>query len=187
MLNLSPNELPMDKSTVEVVEAGVYPAVISLIVDLGIQKQKKFDSKDKPDDKCTQADWDVSRQIWYSFTLPTERFEVETDGEVVLRDQILGKMYKVSRSDKSNLMKMYKSVVKDGRSLGDMVGMPVTVTTGITSGGKARVDNVAPPMRGSSVDAPLNEPMVVSEAHWDTVDDLLLPEFIKEMIKNRVQ
>lgn len=188
MLNMNPNDVPAtSSSSAPVLEAGVYPGVISLIVDLGIQKNKKFDSQNKPDEQCTDADYDVGHFLWYSFALPTERYEAEYDDETVERDQIIGKQYKVSKSDKANLTIMYKAVVKDGRTFGEMVGMPVTVTSGITSGGKAKVVSIAGPMRGTNVADPIKPPMIVSDADWDNVDDLDIPDFLKEMIKNRVQ
>ena len=189
MLNMTPNNIPSTgTSSTPVIETGVYPGVISMIVDLGIQKNKKFDSKDKPDEVCTNDDYDIAHQIWYSFTLPTERYTVEdSDGNEVERDAVVGTQYKVSKSDKANLIKMYKAVVKDGRTFGEMLGMPVTVTTGLTSGGKAKVANVAGPMRGTQVAPPLRDPMLVTEDDWDNVDDLDIPDFLKTMIKNRVE
>ncbi len=189
MLNMTPSSMPSTgSSSAPVIETGVYPGVISLIADLGIQKNKKFDSKDKPDESCTDDDYDIGHQLWYSFTLPTERYLVEdADGEQVERDAVVGAQYKVSKSDKSNLIKMYKAVVKDGRTFGSMLGMAVTVTTGLTSGGKAKVVNVAGPMRGSQVAPPLREPLLVTEYDWVNVDDLEIPDFLKTMIKNRVE
>jgi len=187
MLNVTPNEIPAEKSTTPVIESGTYHAIISLIVDLGMQKEKIFESKDKPDEACTEEDYKIGHQLWFSFTLPTERYEVEVDGEVFERDQVLGKQYKMSKSDKSNLIIMYKAVVKDGRNFGQMVGMPVTVTTGMTSGGNPKVMSVSSPMKGAVVAAPLVEPFIVDEGEWDNVDELKLPDFLKDMIKNRVQ
>ncbi len=193
MLNMTPNDVPATgSSSAPKIEDGVYPGLISMIVDLGVQKNKKFDSKDKPDEACTDADYDVGHMLWYSFCLPTERYEAEYEGETVERDQVIGKQYKVSKSDKSNLVKMYKAVVKDGRNFGEMLSMPVTITSGTTSGGKPRVDGVAGPMRGSSVGAPLREPILVTDADWEAIDNEAdnapdIPDFLKDMIKNRVQ
>lgn len=188
MLNMTPNDMPSSpsSSSAPTLEAGVYPGVISLIMDLGIQKDKKYDSRMKDDDICTDDDYNIGHQLWFSFCLPTERYEVEQDGEVVERDMLIGKKFLLSKSDKSNLIKMYRAVVKDGRTFGQMIGMPVTVTTGLTSGGKAKVVSIAGPMRGTSVGEPLDPPMLVDEDKWNEVDSLNIPEFLKEMIHNRL-
>lgn len=189
MLNLNPNTTPStgSGSSAPVLEAGTYPGVISLIVDLGVQKQKKFDSRMKSDDDCTEADYDTGHFLWYSYALPTERYESEYDGEVTQRDQVVGEQLRVSSSDKAKLVLRYKAIVKDGRSYGEMLGMPVTVTTGLTSGGKAKVMSVTAPMRGMAVGEPLRAPLLVTDADYDKLEDLELPPFIKEMIANRVQ
>jgi len=187
MLNMTPNEMPAtNTSSAPTIEDGVYPAVISLIADLGVQKNKIYESRGKADDDCTPDDYDIGHQLWFSFSLPTERYTAEYEGEEVTRDPVLGKGFKVSKSDKSNLVKMYTAVVKDGRSFGEMLGMPVTVTTGTTSGGKPKVVSIAAAMRGTSVADPINDLVLVSEDDWDNVDDLAIPDFLKTMIKERV-
>lgn len=188
MLNLTPNEVPSTgTSSTPLLPAGVYPGVISLIADLGQQRDVKFDSQKKSADDLTDADYEQAHQLWFSFALPTERYEVEYDDETVLRDQVIGKMYKVSNSEKANLIKMYQAVVTDGRNFGEMIGMPVTVTTGMTSGNKPKVTGIAAPMRGMTVTDPVREPLLVTQNDWEGVDDLEIPEFIKDLIKNRVQ
>lgn len=188
MLNITPNEVESTGSSdAPKIEDGSYPAVISLIVDLGVQRQKKFDSKDKPDEACTDADYDEGHQLWYSFCLPTERYTLEGDDGPYERDQIVGKQYKMSRSDKSNLVIMYKALVKDGRTFGEMIGMPCLVNTGTTSGGKTKVVSVNPPMRGMAVGEPLVAPKIVTDEDYDNIDNIDLPDFLKDMINNRVK
>ena len=184
-MNVKPNDLPKAASNSPKVEAGVYPGLISLICDLGIQKDKKYDSRGKSDDACTDEDYEIAHKVWFSFTLPTERYEVENNGNTEVRDQVIGVKYTLSNNEKSNLMKMYKAVVKDNRTFGQMLGMPVTVTVGMTNTGNPKVTGVAGPMRGTTVAEPLREPMLVDEGDWDNVDDLDLPEFLKDMIKAR--
>ena len=174
-------------SSTPVLEASTYPGIISLIVDLGVQKNKKFDSRAIPDEQCTDKDYDIAHFLWYSYTLPTERYESEYEGEISLRDQVVGEQLRVSSSDKAKLVQRYKAVVKDGRSYGEMLGMPVTVTTGLTSGGKAKVVGVSAPMRGMAVGEPLNPPLLVTDTDYDNVDNLQIPDFIKTMIKERMQ
>ncbi len=189
MLNMNPTTTPSSGSgsSAPVLEASTYPGLISLIVDLGVQKNKKFDSRLKDDADCTEDDYDIAHFLWYSYTLPTERYESEYEGELSLRDQVVGEQLRVSSSDKAKLVIRYKAIVKDGRNYGDMLGMPVTVQTGLTSGGKAKVTGVSAPMRGMDVGQPLREPLLVTDEDWDNVDNLELPDFLKNMIKERVQ
>ena len=190
MLNVNINTMQVEAApnTTPMLEPGTYPAVISMIVELGKQRRQKFETLGRKESELTDRDFTTAQYIWVSYTLPTERYTMISDeGEEYERDQVVGEQLKWSTHEKSNLVKRYTAICRDGRDFMDMIGMPVTVTTGLTSGGKPKVIGVSAPMKGTQVAAPLREPLMVQDNQWDQVDDIDMPEFIRKMIKERVK
>lgn len=138
----------MGTSDIEPIEEGSLPAIIQGLVTYGIQPQTDWQTKEpKPSEK----------RLALTFEFPTEAVEKEQeDGQVVTIPRRLTKEYKVSSHKKSNIMKLIRFVAPGIESLADLLDKPVLVTVGRTSTGKAKVANVAPPMKGIETGSLLN-------------------------------
>ena len=187
MLNYKPSDVPAAKTDIPAMEEGTYPAVISMIVDLGQQRNLKFDSRKVPEADRTDKDYQVQHKLWFSFAFPTERFELENDeGEITTHDQIKGKALTVSTDSRATLQQLYSAICKKGETYGEMLGMPVSITYGKNQAGNLGIIGISGPMKGTKVDAPLKPLVIVGEDSYDNLDDVEIPEFLKTMIKERV-
>jgi len=180
MLNKKLSELSTGGSKIErpKLEAGTYPAIIDLLVDLGVQSVERFEEK---------GVFDERRRIWVGVCFPTETYTIEVDDEEVEYCQVVGKEENLTSGEKANLTKYFNAVCSGDDSIRDMLAKPCTVTVGITSGGKPKIAALSSPMKGTAIKMPKDrEPVLVEEGDWDNVDDLNIPDFLKEKIKNRV-
>ena len=186
-LSLTPSQVKSKSDSVVRMEAGVYPAVISSIIDLGVQRNIKYDSRKKPESSLTNDDYTEKHELWFSFSFPTERYTVTNDeGEEFEFDPIRGGRFNMSNNKKSKLQKMYTAVVKDGRSYGDMLGMGCTCTFEVNDNGNISLSAVTQPMKGSKLENPLIEPFVVGQDNYDQMEDLGVPEFLQNLVNSRI-
>lgn len=180
MLNMRPEDVPSTSGNkAPEIDPGPYPAVITMIADLGVQRKKKFDAKSE-DDTVDE------HQIWISYAFPTETFTFEDDeGNEVEREQIKGRSYKVSSDSRANLQKVYSAICKNGETYADMLGKTCTVVWGPNQNGTPSIQSVAAPMKGTKVEAKTN-PILVTEDDYDNLEELGVPEFIRKIIASRV-
>lgn len=132
------------------VEDGTYPARIAQVVDFGIQPQTDYKTGEPTDS--------VPR-VMVTWEFPTSRIELENDEGTQSLPRWCGKEYTISKSEKSNLMKLVAALAPKARSLDELCNLPAMVQVGSTSGGNAKVTNVLPPMKGMDV-APLEKDSV---------------------------
>ena len=130
------------------VEDGTYPARIAQVVDFGIQPQTDWQTGEPTDSKP---------RVMVTWEFPTSRIELENDEGTTSLPRWSSKEYTVSKSDKSNLMKLVGALAPKARGLDELINLPCMVQVGSTSGGNAKVLAVLPPMTGVDVAALENE------------------------------
>lgn len=171
MLNGSVKDIPVGSSAPDM-EAGSFPARLVSLIDLGDQDGK----------------FGVKRQIVATFELPTEAYEDEESGET--RARVLSAFYNVPKrySEKSDLVK-FSAVMTEGPDdqYADFLGRACTVSVSVKDDGKTRIDSVTKPMKGMDVAEPTRELMLVTEEAWDNLENVDIPDWIKEMIQKRVK
>lgn len=124
------------------VEDGTYPARIVQVIDLGIQPQTHHKTHEiLPSKPVVMITWEF----------PTSRVEFENDEGTTSLPRWVSKEYTISRSDKSNLMKLVNALAPKAKDISELINLPCMVQIGSTSGGNAKVINVLPPMSGIEI------------------------------------
>lgn len=149
------------------IDEGTYPARVAQVVDFGIQPQTDYE---------TGAEAESKPVVYITWEFPTSRIELENDEGTTSLPRWQGKEYKVSKHEKSNLMKLVGSLKPNLRSLDEFCNMPCMVQIGSTKPGNAKVANVLPPMQGMDV-APLENDAVFFDFDHPTQEtfELLKP------------
>ena len=122
---------------------GTKMARICSIVDLGIQPQTDWKTKE-----VTKS----QPRVLISWELPTETIDIEDeDGNVTTKPRWISKEYTISSYEMSNLYKLIK-VLKPGiETLDELLGMACMVTVGSTENDNAKVTAVVPVPDGMPV------------------------------------
>lgn len=156
------------------VEDGTYPARITQVVDFGVQPQTDWQTGEPTDSKP---------RVMVTWEFPTSRIELENDEGTTSLPRWCSKEYTVSKSDKSNLMKLIGALAPKARSLDELINLPCMVQVGSTSGGNAKILAVLPPMSGVDV-AELEKDSVFFDFDHP-IEDLFkaLPEWQQRKIK----
>lgn len=160
---------------------GTYMARVVNIIDLG--KHVKTDYKTgqvvyKDNEKV------IEHRVFIQFELPSEK--VVVDGEE--RPRWLAKEYNLSFFEKSALHGLIQatSYGRKFKTLNEMLGQPLMVSIGTTSGGKDKVVGVAPMMKGMQVPELENPSKVFDMDDPDMEVWEKLPNFIKEKITESI-
>lgn len=124
------------------VEDGTYPARVAQVVDFGVQPQTDYE---------TGAEAESKPVVYITWEFPTSRIDLENDEGTTSLPRWQGKEYKVSKHEKSNLMKLVGALSPKLRSLDEFCNLPSMVQIGTTKGGNAKIANVLPPMSGMEV------------------------------------
>lgn len=120
---LNANDIPINSTPREILEAGTYPARIVQIVDLGVQPQRAYEGKEKPD--CREL------LVTYEFL---DEFMKDEDGEEIkdkprwLSETM--RLYNLSQ-DKATSTKRYLALDPNMECKGnwaDLIGLPVDLT-----------------------------------------------------------
>jgi hypothetical protein len=165
---------------------GAYPARIAQLIDFG--KQIATDWKTGEPKLYDDGNPIIQHKIWITFELPTETIEV--DG--IDKPRWYGKEYTVSMHEKAALPGLLKAAdPKDeftakGRNPKGLLGLPVMVTIGSTSSGKAKVAAVTAVPKGMIVDPLFNKETFfdLDEPDLELFDSL--PAWMQEKIKTGV-
>jgi hypothetical protein len=167
-------------------EDGAYPARIVQLIDFG--KQYATDYKTGEIKKYDDGNEIVQPKVWITFELPTETIEVDA----VAKPRWYGKEYTVSTHDKAALTGLLKAAdpkgehTAKGRNVRGLLGLPVMITIGSTSSGKAKVAAVSAVPKGLPVD-PLANPESFFDLDSDDVDMFeALPNWMRERITSGV-
>lgn len=160
------------------IDDGTYPARVVQIIDLGMQVQTDWQTQEPKtyDDGNTV----IKPEAYVNFEFPTERITINEED----KPRWCGKQYVISSHEKAALMGLMAATAPGSNNVADALTKPCTVTIGSTSGGNAKVTNVAPIMKGMTVPE-LENPAVVFDfdnpdmSVWDNI-----PNWIKEKIKS---
>lgn len=162
---------------------GTFPARMVQVIDLG--KQVKTDWQTQQPVLNDDGEEIIQNVVFITFELPTETVTIDDEE----KPRWLGKEYTLSWHPKSNLtsvVEALKSTQKDAESLTDLLGAPCMVQVGTTSGGKDKITNVSPPMKGFAVPELENPTKALDLDQGDTETFESLPQFIKDKITNGV-
>lgn len=168
------------------VEDGTYPARVVRIIDFGLQYATDFKTGEVK--KYDDGNDVIQHKVWIDFELPTETIDI--DG--VKKPRWYGKEYTVSSHEKAAIQALLKAADPDGKAtmkgknVVGLLGLPVMLTIGSTSTGKAKVAGSTRLIKGMSVD-PLANPTLFFDLDEATYKDFeLLPEWMQKRIKDGV-
>ena len=168
------------------VEDGTYPARVVRIIDFGLQYATDFKTGEVK--KYDDGNDVIQHKVWIDFELPTETIDI--DG--VKKPRWYGKEYTVRSHEKAAIQALLKAADPDGKAtmkgknVVGLLGLPVMLTIGSTSTGKAKVAGITRLIKGMSVD-PLANPTLFFDLDEATYKDFeLLPEWMQKRIKDGV-
>jgi hypothetical protein len=168
------------------VEDGTYPARVVRIIDFGLQYATDFKTGEVK--KYDDGNDVIQHKVWIDFELPTETIDI--DG--VKKPRWYGKEYTVSSHEKAAIQALLKAADPDGKytmkgkNVVGLLGLPVMLTIGSTSTGKAKVAGITRLIKGMSVDL-LANPTLFFDLDEATYKDFeLLPEWMQKRIKDGV-
>lgn len=171
------------KKEVSRVEDGAYPARIVQVIDFGKQIETDYKTGE-PKVYEDSGQPVIKHKVWINFELPTET--IELDGEQ--RPRWYGKEYTVSGHEKSALFALLKAIdpkgehASHGRNVRGILGLPLMVTIGSTSSGKAKVAGVSAVPKGMHVEALAN-----GETFFDLDgDDIDVFESLPKWMQDRI-
>ena len=182
-LNLSETKA---KKSYPRIEDGTYVARIVRILDFG--KQVATDWKTGDIKYYDNGDPVVQHRVWIDFEFPTE--QIELDG--VMRPKWVGKEYVVSAHEKAAIQALLKAadpggkMTMKGRNVKGLLNLPLMVTIGSTSTGKAKVAAVSSLMKGMQVADLANPTAFFDLDEGDTTVFETLPQWMKDRITTSV-
>ena len=146
---------------------GTFPARIVQIIDVGTQTDEWKGEKKH------------INKLWITFELPTETIVV--DGEE--KPRWLGSEFTKSTNEKARLTKVINACNKEASTFNDLLGKPLLVEVGTTSGGKDKWVGASQVPRGMGVAEAENKLVYFDIENPDT--DILnsLPDFLVDKIK----
>ena len=157
----------------EPIKKGTYPARLVQMIDLGVQPQVDFSTKEeKP----------PASEVWITLEFPTKK--VEVNGES--RPRWVSKRMKISWHEKANFpkwMEVFGFKEKKTKHLSELLGNPCLAVIGITSGGNNKIDSVMEIPEGMNVNHLENDAKVFDFDEPDMEVFNTLPTFLQEVIK----
>jgi len=168
------------------VEDGAYPVRVVQLLDFG--NQYATDYKTGEIKKYDDGNEIIQHKIWINFEFPTETIEI--DGEN--KPRWLGKEFTLSSHEKSALFSLLKAAdpkgvaTNNGRNPVGLLGLPVMVTVGSTSGGKAKIASVSAVPKGMQVEALQNKEVFFDLDSDDVETFETLPDWMKKRIQEGV-
>lgn len=168
MLNGSVRDIPTGGTAPEL-EAMPYPARLISLVDIGKQDGK----------------FGIKHQYVATFELPTESYEEEDTGET--RTRILSAFYNVPKrySEKSDLVKFCAVMDKTpDDTYADYLGRACMVNVEVNDG-KPRIKGVTKLGKGMDVAEATKETTLVTDEAWGNLDNIDIPNWIKELIQEK--
>ena len=187
-LNATKQAMPEGKSNKqEQLEAGNYLARLVQIVDLGLQPGQSYNGEQKPPAHC----------VMFGYELGTEFMKDEDGNDMEDKPRWISEDFPFHNLevDLAKSTKRIKAIdpklEKEGR-LGDMLGMPCTITVVVDVNKKTKkqyvnVGNVTPPMKGIPVPELKNDPRLfeLDEPDMEIFDNL--PQWIQDKIKGNLE
>lgn len=159
------------------IDDGTYAARVVQIIDLGMQVQTDY----KTGEPKTYDDGNtvIKPEVYINFEFPTERITIGDED----KPRWTGKQYVLSAHEKAALTSLMAAVAGGSNNVADALGKPCSVTVGSTSGGNAKIVNVAPLMKGMAVPELENPATVFDFDEPDMEAWEKIPNWMKEKIK----
>jgi len=154
---------------------GTYPARIAQVLDLGMQRDEY------------KGEVKTAQKLWITFELPTERIDVNGES----KPRWISREVTKSTGDKAILMKVLKAIfsqeeLDEVESFKEMLGKPLLIEVGTTSGGKDKVIGFTKVMKGMSISGLESNPAYLDCENIDNDVYDSLPDFLKEKIDGRI-
>jgi hypothetical protein len=151
-----------------------YPARLVQIIDLGMQAQVDYTTGEPKDSK--------NRAI-LTFEFPTERIEVREED----RPRWLSREFTLSNHELAGIMQVVGALDSkwdaEEQSISDLLGKPCQITTGLTSGKKAKILSVSKIGKGMKV-GELENPASFFDFDDPNIDLFkTFPQWIRDKIK----
>lgn len=171
-------------------EIGNYFCRVAQVIDLGLQY------KDEWDDKAGKFFQDTSQapvnKLMVTYEFVTEFMKDEQGNDLEDKPRWFSEtlpLYALT-NDKANSTKRYMAIDPTKEHGGDwskLGGAPCTVTVAHKKGGKAKIGNVAPPMKGMPVPELKNPVKIFDLSEPDLEIFRSLPEWLQEKIKENLE
>lgn len=151
-------------------EDGMYPARLVQAIELGMQEQTDWKTKESTGFKP---------RVMLTFELPTERIEIE--GET--RPRWYSKEYTLSDHELSGIHQVIRALDPVETNLSKLIGKACMIEIGTTSGGKPKITNVVSVVKGMEV-AELENPVALLDLDDPDLEVYKrLPLWLREKIK----
>lgn len=177
---------------VQQAELGVdnYPCRIAQVIELGLHHKDVWDAATNKFQKATDKPPVNMLMVTYEFV--TEFMKDEAGNEIEDKPRWLSEDFPLYplNVELATATKRYLALDKDKKFGGDwakLAGAPCTVSIAHKKSGKAKIGNVAPPMKGFPVPE-LKNPVKVFDLSAPDLDIFRsLPEWLQERIKANLQ
>lgn len=123
------------RAKTERIPEDTYMGRIQAMIDLGIQPQTDWQTKEPTDSKP---------RVLITWALPTETLSIEhNDGTVEEKPRWISKEYTLSNHEKSNIVKLIAALKPGCKQLPELLDTPCMVSVGSTITGNAKVTTVS--------------------------------------------
>lgn len=162
------------RAKAERIPEDTYVARIAAMMDLGIQPQTDWQTKEPTDSKP---------RVLITWELPTETLSIEmNDGTVEDKPRWISKEYTLSAHEKSNIVKLNATLNPGDKDLTKMLNAPCMVSVGSTVTGNAKVVSVVTPPKGMPIDE-LSEDAYFFDFDAPTEETYLrMPQWAREKV-----
>lgn len=177
---------------VQQAELGVdnYPCRIAQVIELGLHHKDVWDAATNKFQKATDKPPVNMLMVTYEFV--TEFMKDEAGNEIEDKPRWLSEDFPLYplNVELATATKRYLALDKDKKFGGDWAGLagaPCTVSIAHKKSGKAKIGNVAPPMKGFPVPELKNPVKVFDLSEPDMEVFNSLPEWLREKIKSNLE
>lgn len=142
-LKISEISKPSKKTDFGRLEDGNHLARIVSVIDVGLQEQTDWQTKEKTDPK---------KIVMITFETPNETIVIEDkEGNKEEKPRWISKDYTLSFHEMAALHKLVNAIKPDIESLDELLNVPVMINVGSTVTGNAKIVGVSKPMKGMEV------------------------------------
>lgn len=144
-MSLNINEISKPSKTVDNgrLEDGNHLARIVSVIDLGLQAQTDWQTKEATDPK---------KIVMITFETPTELITYkDKEGNEVTKPRWISKDYNLSMHEMAALRKLVDAIKPDIKSLDELLNVPCMINIGSTVTGNAKIVGVSKPMKGMEI------------------------------------
>lgn len=179
-----------NKAPQKEMEIGNYFCRIAQVIDLGLHHKDVWDAATNSFVKDMEKAPVQMIMVTYEFV--TEFMKDEQGNDLEDKPRWLSETFPLHslKVDLATSTKRYNAIDPKGEFGGDwslLLGAPCTVTIAHKKSGKAKIGNVAPPMKGMPVPDLKNEPKMLDLSEPDLEIFRSLPEWLQERVKENLE